>query len=367
MEINNDVKPRQIMLFFALFCPIAKLFIMPASYCYYSGKDCHLGVAIQGIIDIIFLYLILSVIQKDSRSLYEIFCSALGKAATKIIFFILSLYYLLKAIVPILEQLLICYEVLYESTPKSIFFIPLFIVAFYASVSGFNGIFRSIELFSPFILFSLLCIGFLSLTSVELNELLPILEYGVYPLKKGMESNLLWFCDFTVLLPLIDHVKLKDNDGKKIVFSYFLGILIVVAFLVITVGIFGNSAARQVFLISKISKYSIAFSNLGRIDFIFIIILFLGETLYFSFLLSLSTKTLSIATGFKSYLSATIICGSATVFTIGMLLKSYEVIAFLQEYSLCLFAPIDVLFPIFLPIISKITLKNEKKLSESSS
>ncbi len=364
-KLRQNVTTRQLTLFFALLCPIAKLFIMPASYCYYAGKDCWIGVLIQGLIDVLCLFILLSVMKKDGRSLFEILSSAIGKRATKIIYFYLSMVFIAKAVVPILEQLLICYEVLYESTPKRIFFIPLFIAAFYASISEVNGIFRSIELFAPFIVFSIFGIGFLSLSSVELYELFPIFEFGVRPTGVGMIANLLWFGDYIVLLPLLDNVEIKGKNVSKILFGYIFEIVIVAAFLIITVGIFGSSAARQVFMLSKISKYSIAFSNLGRIDFLFIIVLFLGETIYSSILLALATKTLVTSTGLKTKLCALIVCATTAVFSITMLLKSYAVIEFLQTYSLAIFSPIYFGMPIALPIISRITRNNEKKLRQT--
>ena len=359
-KLNSNVSARQIILFFALFSPVAKLFIMPASYCFYAGKDCWIGVIFQGVIDVLCLLAILYVMKNDGRSLSDILDGAIGIAGRKVFMLLFSLYFLAKSVVPILEELLICYEVLYESTPKLIFFIPLFFAMFYSAISGFNGTLRTIELFAPFVAFSLFGIGFLSVSSLDIEELFPIFEFGVRPLGTGVIAHLGWFGDFSVLLLLLNNCHVGKKQVKHIALSYFIGIAIVAAFLVVTVEIFGNSAPRQVFMLSKISKYSIAFSNLGRIDFLFIIVLFMATTLFTCIYITAAVKCLSSVTELKPWINSLIATVMIGTFSIAMLERTYSVIEFVQKYSLALFAPFQYVFPFALALISKHSRRNEK-------
>lgn len=336
---------------------------MPASFTYYAGKDAWLCVLLVGSLELLAAISLLFVLKNDGRALGDILSESLGKVGKKVVFCGLAVFYLLKAVVPIAEQLLISYEVLYESTPKLVFFVPLFIAMFYSSYSGFGGLFRVVELFSPFVIFSLLGIGFLSLSSVELLELLPVFEYGLYPSGTAMIANLLWFGDFTLLLPLFGQTE-RVKKPHFIAIGYILGIIVVAAFLAITVGIFGPAAARQVFMISKISKYSIAFSNLGRIDFLFIIVLFLGATLYSSTLFSCAVWAIEEVVPVKKHVVSGVLCVIFAAFSLTTLLKTYAVIEFLQTYALVLFLPSNVLVPTVLPILSNLNHKNEKNSTE---
>lgn len=362
-KVKISVTTRQITLFFALFAPLAKLFIMPASYTYYAGKDAWLCVLFVGVLEILALISLLYVLKNDGRAFADILSESLGKVGKKVVFCFLAAFYLLKAVVPIAEQLLISYEVLYESTPKLVFFIPIFIAMFYSSYSGFGGLFRVVELFAPFVIFSLLGIGFLSLSSVDLLELLPAFEYGVYPSGTAIFADLLWFGDFMLLLPLFGQTE-RAKKPHFIAIGYFVGIFIVAAFLAITVGIFGPAAARQVFMISKISKYSIAFSNLGRIDFLFIIVLFLGATLYSCTLFSCAVWAIKEVVPVKKHVVSGVLCVIFASFSLATLLKTYAIIEFLQRYALVLFLPVNVLVPTAIPILSYLHNKNEKSSTE---
>lgn len=362
-KLNSDLSTRQLIIFFALVCPVAKLFIMPASYCYFSGKDCWLGILIQGAIDLFCLLAILFAIKNDGRSFFEILCSAFGKIGAKFVYFLLSLYFLLKAFITILEELLICYEVLYESTPKLIFFVPLFFAMFYSQVAGFNGVFRTIELFAPFFAFSFFGLGFLSLSSFDIEELFPILEFGFRPIGTGILAHIGWFGDFSVMLLVLNNARIEKKDIGKLSAAFSFGIFLAAAFCVVAVGIYGNSAPRQVFLLSKISKYSIAFSNLGRIDFLFIIILFLASAIYCCTLVTCASKCLTTVTGFKPWINALSLSVALAVFSIMSLPKTYLAVEILQSYSVVIFAPLQYGLPITLPILSHLT-RNKGKSDE---
>jgi hypothetical protein len=65
----------------------------------------------------------------------------------------------------------------------------------------------------------------------------------------------------------------KNKDGVKIFLSYLVSGLLVIVFMIIFYSVFTSLAFRQRFALTEISKYSTVINNLGRFDYIGIIMI----------------------------------------------------------------------------------------------
>ena len=244
------------------------------------------------------------------------------------------------------------------------YFIPIFLVLFYAALSGFNGLFRVVEIVYPFVLIASFGLAFLSFPSANFENLLPVMQFGVNPIVLSVGRHIGWFGDFAILLLLTDNVDLKEKGSKKVILGYVLGSLSIILFFVCAIAIFGATTDTQLFMLSKISKYSVVFSDLGRIDFIFISILFLATMLYCLIACTSSVKCLHVIFKVDAKILAFIVVGVLLVGSLTFVHKPFSIISFIEDYSLYIFLPLQYILPLLMPVFLAITKAKGRLVNE---
>ena len=349
-NLYSNITNRQLFLYFALICPAIKMFILPASFTYYAGNDGYLGVIFQCVVDLLVFLSIYYFIKNANANFFDTLSSILSKPVAKFIYFFYAIFFAIKCFIPLFESILLCHEVLYESSHSFMYFIPIFLVLFYASLTGFNGLFRVVEIVYPFVLIASFGLAFLSFPSANFENLLPVMQFGANPILLSVGRHLGWFGDFAVLLLLTDNVDLKEKGANKIILGYALGCFSIILFFVYAIAIFGATTNTQLFMLSKISKYSVVFSDLGRSDFIFIAILFLATMLYCLIACSFSVKCLHVIFKLDAKLLALIVVGTLLIGSMLFVHKPFSILSFIEDYSLYIFLPLQYILPLLLPI-----------------
>lgn len=283
--MNEVINKRQLAILFIFIIPISKLMLLPTLLSYVAGRDSYLSVTFIMLIDILILALIVYIIKKHpDKSFNEILQLHFGKVLSKIIIFSYGLMFLIKSLPFMLEQKLLLENTFYESFPLIIAFIPFFILIFFIAVKGSKTIGRTAELFWILILISFVIIVMFSFGKSDFNNLLPIAYDGINPIAKGVISVMHNFGDYIILFAFLGKID-KDKSFKKFfIAAGVITLMVVLVFLIFT-AIFDDIAVRQTYAITKISKYSLAMSELGRFDFIAIILLLAGAVFYSAVLL----------------------------------------------------------------------------------
>ncbi len=269
-------------IYLALVAPSIKLLILPAQIYFLSGREFYLPILLHGLLDLVLLFVILYIKKKVNLSFVQMCESVLTKTGTKIVFALYAIYFLIKLTIPLIEQNLVAIDQLYESTKTSFFLIPLFFTIGFCAFKGGKSIFRASTFLSLFLGLAYLGLIFLSIFESNFSEIFPLFEFGFKPVAKGAFTSTLWFGDFIVLLFLFDFAKDKATSQKgynpiyKIMIGQAFSIVLLLTFFLIILGIFGVTTPRQFYLLTKISKYSTAFSSIGRLDFLFFITVFLA-------------------------------------------------------------------------------------------
>ncbi len=279
-KLDTLVSSRQLTVFFLLVAPLTKFLVLPSLLFFTASRDAYIVVLCYLAIDIIFLALMLDLVKNDKRTLSEILTDAIGTVGKNIVFVILGLYFLLKTLMPVLEQALLSHNILYESSPSLALVIPIFAVLCYGGIVGFKSSFRTIELLTMLFAFGIVTMILSAMFASDVQGIFPVLEYGVSPIIKSLFSFSLWFGDFVILLPLLGNIKKVKHTTRNILIAFTIGMATVTVMYIIILGIFGVLAPRQLYIITKVSKYSVALSNLGRVDFLFIAINLVGMILH---------------------------------------------------------------------------------------
>ena len=133
----------------------------------------------------------------------------------------------------------------------------------------------------------------LSLGNADFGALLPIGAHGIGSIVKGSFSSLNWFGDAVYIMFFIGEFEYKKKDGVKILLSFLIGAVMIIAFMIIFYCIFTSIAYRQRFALTEISKYTTVINNLGRFDYIGIILILFANLFSLSLPIYFSCKIIN--------------------------------------------------------------------------
>ena len=266
----NKIKLRQICFLFAGMMPLTKMIVYPAMLAYQAKNDLLFAALGNFLLEGAVIALLMLLASRTDCTFFDLLQNTFGKIAAKIIYGLFAAFFLFSAILPILEQKTFVLQVFYENVPSFLSFAPFFAVSFFASVKGFKSIGRAADLALPVTALSLAVILLLSVPQAEFSALLPIGGTGIRGIFSGSLYGLNWYTDCLYPLFFLGHFKYEKHAAGKVMLSYAAGSAVVLLFLAIFYGIFSDIALRQINTIAQISKYTTAYTTLGRIDLFFI-------------------------------------------------------------------------------------------------
>lgn len=331
---NNLLNSRQIGFIIAVTFSVSKLYILPAVVSSISNESAWVSIFINFFIDFILLLACVYIIKNRSeKGLYKISENLLGTPVTKGIFIIYALYFMLKAFIPILEQKSSINLTFYESQPTLLTFIPFYIVAFYIAYKGANAFGRSVEICGFLWAIALLITLSLSFTAGKYSELLPLFKKPLSTVLNGSKSALLWFGDPIAILFLSEYLTDKNKLLKSSAISFLIASLATLIIVVVFYSIFGSIAERQYFAPLKMSKYSIALSNIGRFDYFGAMLLSLVSVFSLSLPLMLSTICINKVLNLKqNVIVPIVVCLTMAILTFIFQNELLSNVEFLQKY-----------------------------------
>jgi hypothetical protein len=355
--MQKELKTRQIILFFIAFIPLSKLFMMPSVLAKHAGEDMWLSALFNILLDFITLFFIVFAMQNANENIFLTLEKKLGKVGAKIVFFLFFVYFTVKAIIPLNEQKDYVELTLYTLMPTMLYFIPFFLVAFYFCTKRLRVIGRASDVLWITTLLGIIIIFSLSLSNADFLSLLPVGARGVSATIKGTFSALTWFSDSAYCLFFVGEFNCKDKDKKKILFAQLLSGLIVILFLIIFYSVFTSIAYRQRFALTEISKYTSVINNVGRFDYLGILLLLFGNLFTMSLPIFFSSKILNYLFGLKKAWISPIISVGIQLFIMTVFHRHLSSIEnFITGYGGVLFLIVGNI----LPIIISLSVKKEK-------
>ena len=266
---NEKVKLRQICFCLIAFATVTKIIVLPSFIAGYAKENLWLSILFTFILESITIFFILKISDKfNGLTFYQILKKNCGNTPTKIILLLYSLYFLVKAYVPILEQKSYIEIALYETTHVVWIFAPIFLISCFFSYKGLKTVGRVSDFSIWLTIFSIFILLCLSIPACDFSNLLPFVGVPIKNILQGTRFSLLWFFDSTYLLFFIGKYKKERLSKTKIMLSYLIVSLIVITFFCILYCEFGPLTERQYFAPIKMGKYYLSISNTGRIDYI---------------------------------------------------------------------------------------------------
>ena len=265
----DKIKLRQICFLFAAVMPVTKMIIYPATVSYYAKNDLLLSAALNLLLMGAVLALVVFLSYRTDMTFFDLLQNTFGRVAARVIYGIFALFFALSALLPLMEQKGFVTQIFYENIPSVIAFAPFFGVSFFACVKGFKTIGRAADIALPVFAACFAVIILLALPEADFSALLPV-GGGGEGIFRGSLYGLNWYTECLYPLFFLGHFKREKGAWWKAGLSFLCGAAATLGFLAIFYGIFADIAVQQQNAIAQISKYTTAFTSLGRIDLLFI-------------------------------------------------------------------------------------------------
>ena len=277
--MQKSVPARQIALFSACVLPVYKMVEFPSLLARRVGGDIWLPALIQFALQFLLLLALLWTVKKGEDTLAVRLENKLGKAVG-VVYGLYAVFFLLFAVLPVLDLEKFTYAVFYDTAPTSFSFGFFFLLSAYIGCRGIScvGRFGDGALFLvPLAFFALLVMSF---PACDFSALLPIAKTPPVQIFDAVRYTAMPFTDVAVLLPLLLRWEYEKGDVKKISLGYGVGAAISLVFLAVFYGVFSSSAGREHYAFSKIARYFPALSVVGRVDLLFVYLMCIALLFY---------------------------------------------------------------------------------------
>ena len=369
MEVNK----KQVCALLFTIIPSSKFLVLPTLYAAYAKQDAWFAGLINLIADGILVAVIVAFISVyEGQTFFDVLENTFNKKVARAVYFVYGLYFMFKCVVPVFEQKNYTEIVLYETSPTVFTFLPFFLVSAYMCVHGLRPMARTAEIVAWFTATGLVLVTFLSVSSVDFLYLRPVLKNPVGQTLSGSYKAMIWYGQPVVLLFMAGKIKKEKHFKLSVGITFGVAAAIVVLLFAFFTGIYGDIAVRQLYALSKMTKYSIALNNVGRFDYIATLMLVTAGVLSLSVPLVFSTMCFNTAFGKgKPFVFAIII--NALIATVLSIFNLYfnRTIELFENY----FSPVMLLLVYVFPLVMLIIGKkrrvekndfNESKLREKS-
>lgn len=358
--MEYQLKTRQICLFFIAFLPVTKFFMLPSVIAETSKEDMWISALLNIVLDLITVMVILRCCKKHNTTYFNLLSETFGKVTAKIIFGVYFVYFLLKSILPIIEQKDYIMLTLYTSMPSTFYFIPFFIALFFNCTKRLRIVGRTSDVMWLVTLSGFTILMFLSFSNVDLSALLPIFANGKKIFKASYYS-LNWFGDGIYLLFFMGEFRYEKKTFIKVIISFLIGGFMVVSFMIIFYCTFTSIAFRQQFALTEISKYTTVINSTGRFDYLGIILILFSNIFSLTVPVYFASRTLNTIFEFKkTFISPLIVIALLIipVIILGEYTSSIEYI--LVTYVSIFFLIVGNILPILTIFIKKRRKTNEQ-------
>ena len=357
--MKYDLKTRQVCLFFIAFLPITKLFVLPSIVTGFCNEDAWLSTLLNVCLDLLTLVALLYTAKNCDTDIYGLFENSLGKVGCKILMFVYFIYFMLRAVLPLNEQRDYVEFTLYTLMPRSFYFIPFFVSAFYLCTKKLNAIGRSSDVMFFITIVGYVLLILLSLSNADFQAILPIGASGFSNVLKGSYTAMPWFGDSVYFMFFVGKFLCRKKDTLKIVVFFFIGAFMVIFFMVIFYSIFTSIAHRQRFALTEISKYTTVISNTGRFDYIGILLILLSNIFSLTMPLFFACKILDYIFGFnKNWIAPTIVISIQVIINLGFVQYFASIENVIKQYGGIFF----LILSNVIPALTVFMVNKEKKI-----
>ncbi|MBE7067969.1 MAG: hypothetical protein E7381_01565 [Clostridiales bacterium] len=308
---SKELNGRQIAFFSAFILPLFKLAEVPSLLAKFAKGDLLLPALLHFVLQTAILCALLYCASQSQERIIDRLKKRFGKW-TSVFYLVYAVYFLVYALLPLLDLEKFVYAVFYDTAPTLFSFAFFFFFSAFLCVKGMKTVGRVADLSLFLFVVPFLALLFASLAEADFTNLSPLFEQPFSSSFSGFFYTLPHFSDVTLLLPLVLNLRFEKKDGVKITAGYLLGALFTLAFLAVFYGVYSTVASRQHYAFSKIAQYFPPLAVIGRVDLILVyllcVLLFFATALPLFY--SVEFTATALTKGNKLILSATVNFGA---------------------------------------------------------
>ena len=266
MTSRNRFTTSQICMLFTALVPVTKIVSMPSFLTMQADRSFWISAIICFALDLVLFAFMAFAIKKYECTFFDALKNTFGQIGAKIIIAIFALFFLLKALYPILEEKYFVENTFYEDITSSFIFYPFFALCFYLCFKGLKALKRTAFALLIFSSCGIVLTFLLTYKESEIARLLPLLQNSPKSVLGASFNNLLFCGEGMYLLFFMG----KTDNSKRLVLpltlSLSVGYIAVIALFISFYGVFGSVSMTKIFSLSQMSHYSLILSNVGRLD-----------------------------------------------------------------------------------------------------
>lgn len=366
--MEKTINTHQAGLILIIFTVALKLSVLPALINDYSAISAYITCLFALTIDFICTLIIILIMRKmPNKNFFELVCETFSKPVGIILFIILSLYFILKSIIALLELHDYYITALFEEINPIFFLTVLSFLLVYLFNRSFRNLGRTFGVFFWPLLIGLLFTLIYPISDIQLTNILPIFADGMYPIWNGVLHTSIGFGDFMIMLLLMGHIEYTPKTTKKLIIYLSCSMAFIFLFYICFQGSFGTTAVGQTLALSDLPLHNPYPANIGKLEWLTILIwtiILLAEA-------TLLGKCASKCLGFVFNCSNTkipaIVSSSIIVNLIGITyLKLYNYIEFAIGSWFSIFIFIFHIVLVLLAIVAYIIWNKKEKLREKN-
>lgn len=355
----NTISVRQTAIICSIMLFASKILVLPSLMYEANFTFSICSLIILFALDLLVLFIAIKIKEKNKNiSLFNYFSQKIGKIITKIIFFILFLFFLLKYIYIIQEGFSFLKEALYSDATILTYLLCVIPVACAIVYKGLKNFGRTIEIFYYLMIAGVAFCTLAWIASIFGTGINFFETNGIEGFLTATFKYTFWFGDFIFIFIFLDKIKIEENYGKTIMRYVLISVLILVLFFVSYFYIYQNTAFYHTNAILDIIQFSAKIGTVGKIDIIaigiYMFLLFFQATLF----LFCCCNTLEKIIPFKNISQNLIINNIITITTIYFLNNNINKLIIIYSDYLFYFA---IIICYFLPIIFLILVKKRNK------
>ena len=292
----------------------------------FAKKDAFWSILLGAIVDIIILFLVVLLLKKNQNiTFFELLQKIFGKIVAKIFLAIMFVFILFKIVYLAEETFSFFVKFLYEDLNLWIYILPMAFVCGYFSIKGITTISRTIEIFYIFVLIGIVLCALPSIEGINFDYIMPFFENGLSQTFHGLVPQIFYRGNGLILLLFMGKIKFSNHFVLKFmsakVFATILLLLITLLFYLV----YGPSTVYVEFALSDLPQYNPFVSDLGRLNWLSVIVCVIALILTTSVMLYCLSLIIRLLCNFKRSLIST----SFSIFLIVL-------IAGINEFSIIL-------------------------------
>lgn len=372
--IAKQVSTRQFVVVQFLVALAVKMFMLPALMLRVVGKDSYIvmlaWIAFE-FVDLTFVVLLAR--RNPDKTMYEILTDAFGKIVSRVIVALFTLFVCAKGLLVLGELKTFFIITMYADINWVVMLIPLMALLCAFGIRSLRSIGRTAELITPVIVVSTLVLSGLLLGDIEFANLLPVMENGFAPIKKGMLTFPMWFGDVSFLLMFLGNIKINRGFIWKSYLSKLVATALVMLFSVTLFSTYANVSTLIDYgnNVSNMTQLSMGAQDNGRFDLMFYCIWLFTVFLKLALIFYFFTRNLGFIVGTRNNYLTSPICAAVWYAVSAFVLRnenvSYLFFTSAVKYALC---PVAFVMPMLLyitallkyrPNYPETLMKKEKK------